>query len=1699
MAKARKFGTFGGVFTPSILTILGVIMYMRLPMIVGEAGLFGALGIIFVAHLISITTGLSVSSIATDKRVKEGGTYYIISRSLGLSIGGTLGLALFVGLSFSVSLYLIGFSESFLGYFGMPFDINHIRIAGSIILLLVTIITFISTSLAIKTQYLIMTAIVLSLLSIFFGHHSLAPVSPNFVGFSTGVPLMVLFGIFFPAVTGFEAGVSMSGDLKDPKKSIPLGTISAIAIGLVVYIGLIFFLSYTVDGKMLATDPQALFKISLVPQLVIAGIWGATLSSALGSILAAPRILQSTALDKITPRFFAHGTGASKEPRNALLLTFVIAEAGILIGQLDVIARIVSIFFITTYGFLNLSAAFESLTSADFRPSFRTPAWVSIVGSLACFLVMIQLDFLAMVGAVLILGTLFLILKRRQLVLETGDAWSSVWSTLVRTGLRRLNRSTLHARNWRPNIILFSGQDTARPHLVELAKAFCGKLGMYSAFELVESNEKNLTRDNRFFTASNKKEDLLIHQHLCRDIYEGMNDISRVYGFSGIEPNTILMGWSRSEKNREKFLRTIKNFEASDYNTIFLSYNSEKKYGKKKSIDVWWSGWGSNFSFSIFLMRHFTVDGDWKDAQIRVLVVNGMQDKAEGLYKSLQHILNRYRINLEIKIIDNSVGGMPLQEIIAKESSNTDLTVIGIPDKRYTKLEQTYDEVVALSKHLGTFILINSSSQFESFNLGLEDKAGEDTMVPLPQMADMPELQLSNYTAISEAIGKMDIDGQVVLKQFYDKTFVPVFSEMEKFSTELQAAIESVFQQLYTIEGFDDAYRRRKTLIKIKNDFYFRINRIYGSLTKEKLVLQQEALGSGLTWYIDRLDQDLRLVPAKMVIPYERRDLSIHSTDSFRLRWFKLHRRFAHPFSGAIIPVKVRYRDIADYYLCKGRHRFLSVYLSQLQLDILKSYSEGRSLVMMVDTFFESLYGKVKQKEDLLTLLKAETFKIQDSVSVSKHNLATFKNKVFYDLMVELRSSLVSMSNDMEAVDINFRIGYMGLRKSDREELLSKITAFPETWYQQTLYQVNKIYLDMTMQSFRGRIVDKVNDFNLIVVKQLDQQFLVELGEVKLKFESYRGKQSELASFRLGVRTFEERISLIREFERFGDEVLRYTTTLPASLTIAASSGTGVEVSDDDHVTIPLSKITRFYIESRFLGSTHDQLDAVIISLREAFHVAQDTISLGHFNLENIPDDLPDRDGIMKDFAADAIKKIALEQSKIKQAGDHISQLLSEGLREVFDQLSAYKIAQTTQEYSRIIREHQGKRAKRRIDESLERVRTFFKHFTARLLYSRSEGILLAKKMLEVEPQNLANQKIIDLVERVSPREKVLATLPQFYKNLFSGNSLISEDFWIPRIEDEALFQTAVRRHRAGYGGGILVVGDANIGKSAFCRYVAEKSGKKERIIHLQPPYSGSVQLSDFELALQKATGMGGSIKEIMESLSPGTMLIIHDLELWWERSLNGWEVVRLLMQLINTYGQQSIFVVNVNPLAFGLMNRLEQLQDSFIATIPLRPFNSMELQELVLRRHRSSAMKFMLNKREENKITEIRLASLFNRYFDYSEGNPGTTLKAWLVNITKVAGKQLTIEVPHLPDTLFLAQMEEEWKVILIQLLLHKRMSSERVARLIYSGNMEHTDRILQAMKRSGLVESLKDDVYMVNQYLQPHLVGAFRREGLL
>jgi hypothetical protein len=350
----------------------------------------------------------------------------------------------------------------------------------------------------------------------------------------------------------------------------------------------------------------------------------------------------------------------------------------------------------------------------------------------------------------------------------------------------------------------------------------------------------------------------------------------------------------------------------------------------------------------------------------------------------------------------------------------------------------------------------------------------------------------------------------------------------------------------------------------------------------------------------------------------------------------------------------------------------------------------------------------------------------------------------------------------------------------------------------------------------------------------------------------------------------------------------------------------------------------------------------------------------------------------------------------------------------------------------------------------------------------------------------------------VTPQKKVIENLPQFYKNLFSGRSNISEDFWVKREKDEVLFKTAVARFNSGFLGGIMVIGDRNSGKSAFCRNIASKLFKKDKVLHVFPNPKGSSQISDFVFELEKVSGIRGSIEEIMDSLPRGTVFVIHDLELWWERSSEGWDVVRMIIKLINEYSDKLLFVANMNEYAFELMNKMLNLQNEFISIIPLRPFDSEELQEMIIRRHRSSGLKFILNKHEEDGLSEIRMASLFNKYFDYSEGNPGTALSAWMGNITKVTKENIYIKQPHIPDTRVLAEMDEDWKIILVQLILHKWLTFDRLKNVFHS-NDSQTKYIVSSLLRVGLIMEVNEEIFLVNSFVRQHLINVFKKEGLL
>ena len=721
MIEKKKFGTFAGVFTPSILTILGVIMYMRLGWVVGNAGLIGAIIIIIIAHVIAVTTGLSVSSVATDKKIGAGGIYYVLSRSMGIPIGGSIGIALYVGTAFSIALYLIGFAESFNAYFGFGMSINDLRISGTIALIALTGLALISTSVALKAQFFILAAIIISLVSIFFGTSDLAPETIPMLSTEGSVPLEVVFAIFFPAVTGFTAGIAMSGDLKDPKRSIPVGTLMAIGVGLVVYITLAIFLAYTINSEVLKTDYNVLMKIALFAPAVVAGIWGATLSSALGGILGGPRILQAMSVDKVTPKIFGKGSGKNNEPVNALFMVFIIAEAGILIGELDVIARVVSMFYLTAYGFINISYFLESWANPDFQPTFKIKRWIGLLGFIACFAVMFKLDMIAMLGAFLVIGGLYFGLQRKEVQLQSNDVWRSVWENVVNKGLKKIDAHIDEDANWNPNIILFSGRSDHQSYLLELGKTVSGRTGIVTNFKLIvdSNNDKPLRKTEQVVRDVNLKELGIFGRQLkVNNIYTGITNIATSFGFSGVEPNTIMMGWPKGLENSIEYSKMTETLLHLDYNLLYLDFDRKTKFGNYQTVDLWWRETDSkNAEMMLNIARFIIASPKWNDTSIRVLFVNNNNVDMELIHSKIAKLVEDLRVNVEIKIINNAVEQKAFYDIIEEYSSTTDLTLVGIPNYKIEKQAEFVLKTNNLFEAIGSTLLVKAANNFNVLDL----------------------------------------------------------------------------------------------------------------------------------------------------------------------------------------------------------------------------------------------------------------------------------------------------------------------------------------------------------------------------------------------------------------------------------------------------------------------------------------------------------------------------------------------------------------------------------------------------------------------------------------------------------------------------------------------------------------------------------------------------------------------------------------------------------------------------------------------------------------------------------------------------------------------------------------------------------------------------------------------------------------------
>lgn len=672
--KRGTLGTFGGVFTPSILTILGIILFLRLGYVVGSTGLARALVIIGLANAISVLTSFSLSAVATNLRVKGGGDYYLISRTLGLEFGGAIGIVLFLAQSVSVAFYCIGFGEAVTAMVPKGFDLSP-QIVAAMAVSFLFVFAWLGADWATKFQYVVMALLGLALFSFFAGGldgWEVEMLARNWTTTST-TPFWLLFAIFFPAVTGFTQGVSMSGDLKDPGRSLPLGTFLAVGISIVVYFSVSVVFAGALPSNIMASDYNAMKQVARFGFLIDAGVIAATLSSAMASFLGAPRILQSLAGDHIIPLFnpFAKGHGPQENPRRGALLSAFIAYLTIGLGNLNVIAPVVSMFFLISYGLLNYATFYEARSgSPSFRPRFHWFDYrLSFLGFIACLGAMLAIDLMAGIVAISILFAIFQYLRRTAGPARWADSRRSFHLQRVRENLLAASREPEHPRDWRPQILAFSDDSHRRRQLLTFSSWLQGKSGLTTAVRILEGEGIKMLKLRAEAEVELEKDikelDLAAFPLVvvAPDLQTGVQTLVQGFGMGPLRANTVLLNWFEELPKgilglkEVHYARNVRTAFRLGCNIVVLDAKDEKWEAlesipsENRRIDVWWRG--DRTSHLMLLLAYLIKQSDpWTDATIRVMSSDS-EEESERSVEGLKRTLDDIRIDAEPEVLIN--------------------------------------------------------------------------------------------------------------------------------------------------------------------------------------------------------------------------------------------------------------------------------------------------------------------------------------------------------------------------------------------------------------------------------------------------------------------------------------------------------------------------------------------------------------------------------------------------------------------------------------------------------------------------------------------------------------------------------------------------------------------------------------------------------------------------------------------------------------------------------------------------------------------------------------------------------------------------------------------------------------------------------------------------------------------------------------
>ncbi|MDO9613252.1 MAG: ATP-binding protein, partial [Bacteroidota bacterium] len=971
----------------------------------------------------------------------------------------------------------------------------------------------------------------------------------------------------------------------------------------------------------------------------------------------------------------------------------------------------------------------------------------------------------------------------------------------------------------------------------------------------------------------------------------------------------------------------------------------------------------------------------------------------------------------------------------------------------------------------------------------------------------LKNLQLSKtslvYNTVYNVAAVLDKHARLLI----DTTFFAVQESRDNYLDQLASLVDKSIKKLIQVNELGNDNDKHWEQLKILNDFSFQAQKELANFKDTILKEELEMLQRGIKQLIAATGNSVHDLPEHIRLKFGKNDFT-------ELRTVNLYRQINRTvkigwtsISGKKISVTINLRPAAGYLIYYKRLEYIRQFYENYIAQSLKAFSGIK----------EFLNG------NLLAIEKALSGKVATSeIHVKREEMAALvlnlksENQVFFyqqshKLLDELTGDLERFSQIIESPQANLLSQRFKLFNIRKAELENSVAEFPDLWLHFMVNHVNKTFLDFIFYSLKSRLTTKIEKAYQEIILIIDRSINEKLKVFETRINAIR----EMGDQKYDQKEFfnQKSISLPPfdvPFDTLFKEIQVSVGQLPES----------IEISDDkllediqfdqleniSEMVVSVRKAADYYISNELNDQIRKQSLNIGQQLSLSVSTLKNLIRMANFHLENRENIHPGEMGAeqiqeqQKALLENLVRNIKNEKHKLTVLYKVLRQSFDSGLKNAFEPLTAAIIIKTSGSLKEKIRTT----GKRRLFTSLKQFKKSVNEKVinqlVNLLYRQSKGLLWANRMEQSRAKAalFPVEPFTRMLEKISPDKTRMLKLPFYYSNVFSGSSTIGDDFWVGMEDEIEKGSKAIQRFLNGMSGLLIISGERSSGKSSLSKHLANLHFKKQSIFNVRAPRESIADVGLFEQTLLKTLDGQDNLPYSMESLPDKSVIVINDLELWWERKPFGTQVVEKIILLMRQYGHKVLFIINVNQYALKIINQLSAINTWALDLVFCQPFDSHELKDLIMLRHQAGGMKFMMDKKHEKALSNWEYARLFNRFFNLSGGNPGHTINLWLAGIRKISGNTLFMEKPFGKEIAFNEDLPPDEIFYILQFILHRRFSVKSLSAVLQN-DVESTEKTVRILMQKGILTEKFPEVYCLNPALELPLVKKLKSLELL